>query len=103
MVLQSFHQNGELEPPFDHFDSRLPELLFHDGQQILRERMWRRCQEFKSKRNAILITNAVSVMIYPSCCIEQLRCTFRIVRPWFDVGIEVRRSWSEFCCRRYAC
>src|SRR5438067_2313662 len=100
MVLQSFHEDGELEPAFDHFDPRLPELLRHDGQKILRERMLRRCQEFKSKRNAILIANAVPVMIYPSRCVEQLRCTLRIVRPWFDVGIEVRRSRSEFCCRR---
>ena len=79
----------KVDDPLRHFDSHLAERLCQYRRHLPVSRAAGRTEKLKFELDAVLVANAVTVVIFPAGFVEELGRPFRVVRPWFDIGIEI--------------
>src|SRR5436853_2904301 len=80
MVLQALDHDAKLDDSFGHFNTGLAKYFCQNRRELLVDRTPCRTEELKLELYAILIANAVTIMIFPSCLVEEFRRFLRIVR-----------------------
>src|SRR5215813_2516008 len=97
MLFHHLAHQRKFDDPFCHLNAALPKFLGQYRRELLEHGTTGATQKFEFEFHAVLVANAVAIVVLPAGLIEQFRGPFRVVRQWFDVRIEVSCLWSERC------